>query len=297
MMIDVYFWPTPNGHKVTIALEEMGLDYTIKPVDISKGAQFEPSFLAFSPNNRMPAIIDHNPTFGDSAFGGSAFGNLASSSPASSNSDSSSDSAPTESAHSISASSGDSASNDTVHSDSASSGDSASNDLNSGDSQAVFESGAILLYLAEKTGRFLPSSGAERIAVMEWLMWQMGGFGPMLGQAHHFNLYAPEPIPYAIERYSTEANRLYGVLDRRLEVCEWLAGADYSIADMAAFPWSRTFKRQGVDLTDYPNVKRWREAMSARPQVERGMAAGAELRQDLSKLSAEDSKKLFGKKG
>lgn len=229
-MIDVYYWPTPNGHKVTIALEEMGLNYTIKPINIGTGEQFNPDFLAFSPNNRMPAIIDHD------AKGGK------------------------------------------------------------GGKQTVFESGAILFYLAEKTKKFMPESGSERIAVMEWLMWQMGGFGPMLGQAHHFNFYAPEQIQYAMERYSNEANRLYGVLDRRLKKTEWLAGDSYSIADMAAFPWSRTYERQGVDIEDYPQVKRWREAMMARPAVEKGMQAGAELRQDLSKLSDEEYKKLFGTK-
>lgn len=231
-MIDLYYWPTPNGQKVTIALEEMGLEYQIKPINIGTGDQFAPSFLAFSPNNRMPAIIDHAP-----------------------------------------------------------------NDNTDGGVQTVFESGAILLYLAEKTGKLMPTAlGAERIAVMEWLMWQMGGFGPMLGQAHHFNFYAPEKIPYAIDRYSVESNRLYGVLDRRLEKVKWLAGDNYTIADIAAFPWSRTYERQGVDLNDYPNVERWRQAMMARPAVTAGMDAGAEFRQDLSKLSPEEYKKLFGTK-
>ena len=227
-MIDVYYWPTPNGHKITIALEEMGLDYTIKPVNIGAGEQFDPFFLSFSPNNRMPAIIDH-----DAAGGGQ---------------------------------------------------------------QTVFESGAILMYLAEKTGQFLPSSGADRIAAIEWLMWQMGGLGPMLGQAHHFNFYAPEKIQYAMDRYSLEANRLYGVMDRRLEKAAWLGGDDYSIADMAAFPWTRTYERQGVAIDDYPHVKAWREAMLARPGVEKGMAAGAELRQDLKSINPDEFKKLFGTK-
>ena len=226
-MIDVYYWPTPNGHKITIALEEMGLDYAIKPVNIGTGEQFEPSFLAFSPNNRMPAIIDHG---------------------------------------------------------------------TGGDAQTVFESGAILLYLAEKTNMFMPTSGAGRVAVMEWLMWQMGGFGPMLGQAHHFNFYAPEDVQYAIDRYSNEANRLYGVLDRRLAISEWVAGDEYTIADMAIFPWSKSYKRQRVNIEEYPNVMRWREAMMARPAVEKGMNVGAELRQDLSKISPEEYKKLFGTK-
>jgi len=225
-MIDLYYWPTPNGHKITIALEEIGLDYTIKPVNIGKGEQFDPAFLAFSPNNRMPAIIDHD---------------------------------------------------------------------TGGEPVSVFESGAILLYLAEKTGKLMPGDTRGRTAVYEWLMWQMGGLGPMLGQAHHFNFYAPERIPYAMDRYSKESNRLYGVMERRLAKTPWLAGEHYSIADIAAYPWTRTYERQGVAIEDYPNVKRWRQAMGDRPAVQAGMKAGAELREDLSKLSAEDWNKLFGK--
>ena len=225
-MIDLYYWPTPNGHKITIALEEIGLDYTIKPVNIGKGEQFDPAFLAFSPNNRMPAIIDHD---------------------------------------------------------------------TGGEPVSVFESGAILLYLAEKTGKLMPGDTRGRTAVYEWLMWQMGGLGPMLGQAHHFNFYAPERIPYAMDRYSKEANRLYGVMERRLAKTPWLAGEHYSIADIAAYPWTRTYERQGVAIEDYPNVMRWRQAMGDRPAVQAGMKAGAELREDLSKLSAEDWNKLFGK--
>ncbi len=227
-MIDLYYWPTPNGHKITIALEELGLDYTIKPVNIGEGEQFDPFFLSFSPNNRMPAIIDHAPQ--------------------------------------------------------------------SGDQQTVFESGAILLYLAEKTGKLMPSSGPGRVAVMEWLMWQMGGLGPMLGQAHHFNFYAPERIEYAMDRYSNEANRLYGVMDRRLEKTEFLAGDDYSIADIAAFPWTRTYERQGVNIDDYPHVAAWREKIIERPAVERGMLVASEMRQDLKAIKPEDFKKLFGTK-
>ena len=208
-MIELYFWPTPNGHKVSIALEEMGLEYTIKPINIGKGDQFNPQFLAFSPNNRMPAIIDF-----DSA---------------------------------------------------------------DGKPQSVFESGAILIYLAEKTAQFMPKTPRGRLIALEWLMWQMGGFGPMLGQAHHFNEFAPERIPYGMERYSTEANRLYGVLDRRLAARDWVAD-EYSIADMAIFPWTRTYERQKVDIETYPNVKRWREAMLARPAVQKGMVAGEDLR-------------------
>ena len=225
-MIDLYYWPTPNGHKITIALEEMGLDYAIKPVNIGKGEQFDPAFLAFSPNNRMPAIIDHD---------------------------------------------------------------------TGGEPISVFESGAILLYLADKTGKLMPQDTRGRTVVYEWLMWQMGGLGPMLGQAHHFNFYAPDRIPYAMDRYSTEANRLYGVMERRLAKTSWLAGEQYSIADIAAYPWTRTYERQGVTIEDYPQVMRWRKAMWDRPAVQAGMKAGAELREDLSKLSAEDWNKLFGK--
>lgn len=172
-MIDLYYWPTPNGHKVTMFLEEAGLEYRIHPVDISAGDQFKPEFLAFSPNNRMPAIIDMQPVDG-------------------------------------------------------------------GEPVTVFESGAILVYLAEKTGRFMPTDLRERKAVLEWLFWQVGGLGPMAGQNHHFGIYAPEKIPYAITRYVNETNRLYGVLDRRLAVQEYLAGETYSIADMATYPgWCR----------------------------------------------------------
>ena len=226
-MIDLYYWPTPNGHKITIALEEMGLDYTIKPVDIGKGDQFDPAFLAFSPNNRMPAIVDHA----------------------------------------------------TID----------------GQPQTVFESGAILLYLAEKTGLFMPTEPRARIEALEWLMWQMGGFGPMLGQAHHFISYAPEQIPYAVERYSNEANRLYGVLDRRLEGRTWVVD-DYSIADMAIFPWSQSYERQNVDIKDYPNVARWRGDMDAREAVQKGAAIAQELRADPANLDKKNWSKLFGVK-
>lgn len=224
-MIELYYWPTPNGHKISIALDEMGLDYTIKSVNIGKGDQFKPEFLAFSPNNRMPAIIDF--------------------------------------------------------------------DTPDGKPQTVFESGAILLYLAEKTGQFLSSDPRQRITTMEWLMWQMGGFGPMLGQAHHFNFYAPEKLPYAMERYSTEANRLYGVLDRRLADRDFVAD-DYSIADMAIFPWTRTYERQNVDIDAYPNVARWRRTLIERPAVQKGMLAGAEMREDLANLKSSEWEKLFG---
>ena len=227
-MIELHTAMTPNGFKISIALEELGLDYELHPVSIANGEQFRPEFLAFSPNNRIPAIIDHEGPDGDSI--------------------------------------------------------------------GVFESGAILIYLAEKTGKLLPSSGVGRKTVMEWLMWQMGGFGPMLGQAHHFNFYAPEQVPYAQERYSNEANRLYGVLDRQLAGKEYVAGDEYSIADIAIFPWSRTYERQNVDITEYPNVGRWRETMLSRPAVKRGLSVGAENAEDLRNLSQEDWNKLFGVK-
>jgi len=207
-MIELHYAPTPNGHKISIALEELGLDYEVHRVNIGEGDQFRPEFLAFSPNNRIPAIIDK--------------------------------------------------------------------DGPDGESVGVFESGAILVYLAEKTGKL-----------------QMGGFGPMLGQAHHFNYYAPEKIEYAMQRYSNEANRLYGVLDRRLEGREFVCD-EFSIADISIFPWSRTHERQKVDIKDYPNVARWRKTMIERPAVQRGMTVGAEWSQDLREISPEEWKKLFG---
>ena len=227
-MIELYYWPTPNGHKISIALEEMGLAYEVKPVNIGAGDQFKPEFLAFSPNNRMPAIIDH--------------------------------------------------------------------DGPDGEAVTVFESGAILLYLAQKTGKLMPTAERERIAVHEWLMWQMGGFGPMLGQAHHFNYYAPEKIDYAMNRYSAEANRLYGVLDRRLATTKYVAGDSYSIADIAILPWTRTYKRQNVVIEDYPHVAAWREDLGSREAVVAGMKVGAEWREDLKNLSADEFSKLFGAK-
>ena len=208
-MIDAYYWPTPNGWKISIALEEMDLDYRIVPVNIYRGEQYEPDFLAISPNNRMPAIVDHDPS-------------------------------------------------------------------DRGGPLAVFESGAILIYLAEKTGRFLPTDLRGRKTVLEWLSWQLGGLGPMIGQAGHFKLYAPEPIPYAIERYRSEMLRLYGVLDRRLEGHDYIAD-EYSIADMACWPWVITYKGQKVDLDTFPNVKRWYKALQQRPALRRGYDAGKEL--------------------
>ena len=224
-MIELHYAPTPNGHKIAIALEELALDYEVHRVNIGEGDQFKPEFLAFSPNNRIPAIIDHGAD-GDEPV-------------------------------------------------------------------TVFESGAILVYLAEKTGRLMPASGDGRKTVMEWLMWQMGGFGPMLGQAHHFNFYAKDKIGYAMDRYSNEANRLYSVLDRRLEGRDFVAG-DYSIADIAIFPWTRTYERQNVAIGDYPNVVRWRKAIFDRPAVQRGMKVGSEWREDLRSLSDEEWNKLFG---
>jgi GSH-dependent disulfide-bond oxidoreductase len=225
-MIDLYYWPTPNGWKISIMLEECGLRYRFMPVNIGKGEQFAPEFLAISPNNRMPAIVDHAPTGG-------------------------------------------------------------------GEPVAVFESGAILLYLAEKTGRFLPAPLRERYQAMQWLMWQMGGLGPMAGQNGHFRLYAPEKIPYAVDRYSKEVDRLYGVLDAQLgRTNAFVAGADYSIADMAIFPWIRTHKAQEVDLDAFPNVKRWYDALHERPAVKRGLDLGKELRAPA--LTDEARKALFG---
>jgi GST-like protein len=225
-MIDLYYWPTPNGWKLSIMLEECGLPYTLKPVNIGKGEQFTPAFLAISPNNRMPAIVDNAPTGG-------------------------------------------------------------------GDPVAVFESGACLLYLAEKAGKFMPADLRGRYAVTQWLMWQMGGLGPMAGQNGHFLLYAPEKIPYALERYSKEVDRLYGVLDAQLgRTKAFVAGADYSIADMAIFPWIRTHKMQQVALENFPNVERWYNGLFERPAVKRGLDLGKELR--AGRLTEEARKALFG---
>lgn len=225
-MIELYYWPTPNGHKVTMFLEETGLEYDIRPVDISAGDQFRPEFLAFSPNNRMPAIIDTAPVDG-------------------------------------------------------------------GKPVTVFESGAILVYLAEKTGRFLPSDLRERKAVLEWLFWQVGGLGPMAGQNHHFGIYAPEKIDYAITRYVNETNRLYGVLDRRLDGQKYLAGEAYSIADMAAYPWVVPWKRQQQDLDDFPNLRRWFDEIRARPATIRAYARGEPFASRPA-VTEEGKKVLFG---
>ncbi|MFZ5734366.1 MAG: glutathione binding-like protein [Pseudomonadota bacterium] len=200
-MIDVHYWPTPNGHKITMFLEETGTPYTIVPVNIGKGEQFKPEFLKIAPNNRMPAIVDHKPKDGG---------------------------APVE----------------------------------------IFESGAILLYLAEKTGQFMPSDLRKRYDVIQWVMWQMGGLGPMAGQNHHFSVYAPEKLPYAIDRYVKETNRLYGVMNKRLADREFLAG-DYSIADMMSYPWIVPWKRQSQNIDDFPHLRRWFNTIRERPATVR----------------------------
>jgi len=228
-VIDLYYWPTPNGWKVSIALEEMDLPYRMVPVDLGAGAQFEPDFLAKSPNNRMPAIVDSEP-------------------------------------------------------------------LGGGPPLSVFESGAILIYLADKSGRFLPEEPRARYDVLQWLMWQMGGLGPMLGQNGHFRFYSPETIPYAKDRYTREAERLYGVLDRRLADREFIA-TDYSIADMACWPWVITYKRQEIDLGQYPNVRRWYDACKLRPGRRRGYELGKEFGRPTGQHSERARQILFGAGG
>ena len=228
-MIEVYSWATPNGHKVHIMLEECGLPYRAIPVDIGKGEQFAPDFLKVAPNNKMPAIVDH----------------------------------------------------DTV----------------GGEPISIFESGAILQYLGRKTGKFYPVNERARVEVDQWLFWQMGGFGPMLGQTHHFRIYAPEKIEYAINRYTNEAKRLYGVLNTRLKDRDYVAG-DYSIADMAIAPWAKLWERQGQDIAEFPHMKRWLDKVLARPAVIKGLAVGAEKR-DPASTQMKDPKVqeiLFGNK-
>ena len=227
-MIDLHYWPTPNGHKITLFLEEAGLDYTIKPVDIGKGQQFEPAYLAISPNNKMPAIVDHAPADGGAPI-------------------------------------------------------------------RVFESGAILLYLANKTQSFLLQDLRGRVLVNEWLFWQMGGLGPMTGQYGHFNVYAPEKIPYAIERYTKEAERLLGVLDRRLAGRAFIAGDTYTIADMACYPWISPYTKAPLDLAPFAEVRRWHAAIAARPATQRAYAKGVEINppSDLP-LGDEERRVLFG---
>lgn len=224
-MIELYYWPTPNGHKITVFLEESDIPYQIKPVDIGAGDQFKPEFLAFSPNNRMPAIIDDAPTDG-------------------------------------------------------------------GENISVFESGAILLYLAEKTGKFLSKDIRQKKTVMEWLFWQMGGFGPMLGQNHHFTRYAPEKIPYAIDRYQRETERLYGVLNKHLENREFIAD-QYSIADMACYPWAVAHDWHHVALENYPNVQRWHAAITLRPAVIKAYELGEQYKRK-TEMTPEMKAILFG---
>jgi len=229
-MIDLYYWPTPNGHKVTLMLEETGLPYQIQPVNIGAGDQFTPDFLAISPNNKMPALVDHQPTDG-------------------------------------------------------------------GAPQSVFESGAILLYLAEKTGRFLPADSRGRVAVLEWLFWQMAGLGPMSGQMGHFNVYAPDKIPYAIERYNNEVRRLHGVMDKRLAQTAYLGGEAYSIADMASYPWIGAYDKLPVDFSAFPNLKRWHDAIAARPATQRAYALREKVNPQAGKpLSEEERRHLFGQR-
>jgi GSH-dependent disulfide-bond oxidoreductase len=208
-VIDLYYWTTPNGHKATIFLEEAGLPYRIHPINIGKDEQFQPQFLRISPNNKIPAIVDDEPSGG-------------------------------------------------------------------GEPISIFESGALLIYLAEKIGRFMPTDPRRRVATLEWLFWQTAGLGPMAGQNHHFNLFAPEKIPYAMNRYIKETARLYGVLDRQLADQDFMVG-DYSIADMATYPWVVPYERQSQNLDDFPNVKRWFTTMKARPAVQRAYAKAEEV--------------------
>jgi GST-like protein len=224
-MIDVYSWPTPNGHKIHIMLEECGLPYRVHAVNIGKGDQFQPDFLKISPNNKIPALVDTEGPDGKPI--------------------------------------------------------------------SLFESGAMLVYLAGKTGKFLPKTDREKYEVLQWLMFQMGGVGPMLGQAHHFRMYAPEKIGYAIDRYSNEAKRLYGVIDRQLATHQFIAGKSYSIADIAIFPWLRSWENQGITLTDYPHLKAWFDGIAARPAVQRGVKVLADQRKPITDDKSREI--LFGK--
>ncbi|BAL96264.1 glutathione binding-like protein [Rubrivivax gelatinosus] len=223
-MIEVYSWATPNGHKVHVMLEECGLPYRVHAVDIGAGEQFAPEFLAISPNNKIPAIVDP--------------------------------------------------------------------DGPDGQPISLFESGAILLYLAGKTGRFLPASVRGKYETLEWLMFQMGGVGPMLGQAHHFRIYAPEKIAYAVDRYTNEAKRLYGVMNRKLAKTRYIAGDEYTIADIAIFPWLRSWKNQGIDWNDYPHLKGWFDEIGARPAVQRGCEVLADRRKPITDDKSREM--LFG---
>lgn len=225
--IELYYWPTPNGWKISIMLEECGLPYNVHMINIGKGDQFKPEFLKISPNNKMPAIVDP--------------------------------------------------------------------DGPDGKPISIFESGAILQYLGRKTGKFYPKDERARVTVDEWLFWQMAGFGPMLGQTHHFRIYAPEQVPYAINRFTNEANRLYGVLNKQLESNKFIAG-DYSIADMAAVGWAKLWERQGQNITDFPHVKRWLDEMLARPAVQRGFSLNAEARDSNNMKDPAVQSVLFGQK-
>ncbi len=227
VLIDLYYAPTPNGWKASILLEECEIDYNVRPVNIMDGDQHKPDFLAISPNNRIPAIVDNAPTDG-------------------------------------------------------------------GEPLAIFETGAIMQYIAEKTGRFLPQDPRRKVGVMKWVMWQMGGFGPMLGQHGHFKFYAPDTIEYAINRYRDETLRLYRVLDKQLEHNKYVAGNDYSIADMAIFPWFRTYKRQEIDLEDFPHARRWYDLLKERPALRRGLNVGKEGMDKNPQDSANAREKLFG---
>jgi GST-like protein len=226
--MELYTWPTPNGHKIHIALEELDLPYRAIPVDIAKGDQFRPEFLKISPNNKIPALVDPE------GIGGKRI--------------------------------------------------------------TLMESGAILIYLADKTGRLWPSKAREKSAALQWLAFQMANVGPMLGQVVHFRHYAPEQLPYAIERFTNEAKRIYGVLDRRLAEAEYLAGSEYSIADIANYPWLVSWEWQGVVLADYPNIQRWFNAIHARPAAQRGLAVLAELKRKPKELSEAEREVLFGSK-
>ncbi len=223
-MIDLYYWTTPNGHKVTMFLEEAEIPYRIVPINIGKGDQFQPEFLQIAPNNRIPAIVDTEPAGG-------------------------------------------------------------------GDPISVFESGAILLYLAEKTGKCIPSDLRGRVETLQWLFWQMGGLGPMAGQNHHFNIYAPEKIPYAINRYVNETGRLYGVLNKRLSDRPFIAGELYTIADMASYPWIVPYKAQGQNLEDFPHLKRWFESILSRPSTVRAYAQAEALKSQ--NVSTEESRSIL----
>lgn len=226
-MIDLYYWTTPNGHKITLFLEEAGLEYKLTPVNISKGDQFKPEFLKIAPNNRIPAIVDQAPADG-------------------------------------------------------------------GEPISIFESGAILQYLAEKTGQFLPSDLRGRVETIQWLHWQMGGLGPMAGQNHHFNQYAPEKIEYAIDRYVRETARLYGVLNKRLADREFVAGNEYTIADMASYPWIVSHPKQQQNLDDFPNLKRWFNNIGERPATQRAYARAAQVNSQPTAHDDEARKLLFG---